>query len=78
MLKTVEGVFRQGRIELYETPGDVHDQTPVVVTFLAPRPVDLRAEGIDETLSRVGEGPQHFAHRRSQPQPLVLLDLGGR
>ncbi len=48
MLKTVEGVFRQGRIELDETPGDVHDPTPVVVTFLEPRTIDLRAEGIDE------------------------------
>ncbi len=48
MLKTVEGVFRQGRIELNETPGDVHDPTPVVVTFLEPRAIDLRAEGIDE------------------------------
>jgi len=48
MLRTVEGVFRQGRIELNETPGDVHDLTPVVVTFLEPRPIDLRAAGIGE------------------------------
>ena len=49
MLKTIEGVFRQGRIELNETPGDVHDPTPVVVTFLEPRSIDLQAEGIDGT-----------------------------
>ena len=48
MLKSVEGVFRQGKIELNETPSDVHESTPVVVTFLEPRPIDLRAEGVDE------------------------------
>ena len=48
MLKTVEGVYRHGRIELREAPEDVHDPTPVVVTFLEARPIDLRAQGIDE------------------------------
>jgi hypothetical protein len=48
MLKTIEGVFRQGKIELQETPEDVRDSTPVVVTFLESRPIDLRALGVDE------------------------------
>lgn len=46
MLKTVEGFYRRGRIELAETP-DVRDETPVLVTFLEPQPVDLPARGID-------------------------------
>ena len=48
MLKTVEGIYRHGQIELMEAPGEVRDSTPVMVTFLEPRPLDLRAHGIAE------------------------------
>jgi hypothetical protein len=37
MLKTVDGLFRNGQIELKATPRDVKDNTPVIVTFLEPR-----------------------------------------
>ena len=46
MLKSVEGVYRDGKIELLETPDDA-EGTRVIVTFL-PGSVDLRARGIDE------------------------------
>jgi hypothetical protein len=48
MLKTVEGVFRDGKVELAEMPSGVHEETPVIVTFLEPHVVDLRSRGIDE------------------------------
>jgi hypothetical protein len=48
MLKSVEGVYRDGKIELTEFPGDVHDETRVIVTFLETSYIDLRARGIDE------------------------------
>ncbi len=48
MLKTVEGVYRDGKIELAESAGDVPDGTPVIVTFLESGSIDLRALGIDE------------------------------
>ena len=48
MLRTVEGVHRNGRIELAEAPGDVREETRVLVTFLKPRPLDLHERGIDE------------------------------
>ena len=48
MLKTVEGVYRHGRIELTEEPSDVREETRVLVTFLDANLVDLRARGIDE------------------------------
>ena len=48
MLKSVEGVYRDGKIELTELPEDVHDETRVIVTFLETSPIDLRARGIDE------------------------------
>ena len=48
MLKSVEGVYRKGQIELVEAPGDVRDETRVIVTFLQSGTIDLRARGIDE------------------------------
>ena len=48
MLRSVEGVYRDGKIELAELPGDVRDETGVIVTFLDSGHVDLRARGIDE------------------------------
>jgi hypothetical protein len=47
MLKSVEGVFRNGKIELLE-PVPQAEETRVVVTFLPARPpVDLANRGID-------------------------------
>jgi len=48
MLRTIEGVYRGGRVELTERPDDVGEEAPVLVTFLDPHRVDLRAHGIDE------------------------------
>jgi len=48
MLKSVEGVYRDGKIELTEFPGDVRNETRVIVTFLEIGHIDLRARGIDE------------------------------
>jgi hypothetical protein len=49
MLKTIEGVYRHGKIELVETPSDIRDETHVIVTFLEPRSIDLRAHEINES-----------------------------
>jgi hypothetical protein len=49
MLTTIQGTYRSGRIELAEVPRNVREDTPVIVTFLAPAPIDLRTRGIDET-----------------------------
>ena len=48
MSTTVEGIYRDGEIELSETPRDVCEGTRVVVTFLTPGSVDLREHGIDK------------------------------
>lgn len=45
--KTIEGVFRNGMIELSETPLDV-DETRVIVTFLPESAINLSGRGIDE------------------------------
>ena len=48
MLRTIEGVYRNGKVELMEVPKDACDETRVLVTFLKPQPIDLRGRGIDE------------------------------
>ena len=48
MTRSIEGVYRDGKIELAEVPRNVPDETPVIVTFLDSRHVDLRARGIAE------------------------------
>jgi hypothetical protein len=40
MLKTVEGTYQNGQIELSELPQDVSDSTQVLVTFLDPSNLD--------------------------------------
>ena len=47
MLKSVEGIYRNGRIELFESPpADLEGK--VIVTFLNGGSVDLAKCGIDE------------------------------
>lgn len=48
MLKSIEGVYRDGKIELADLPKDVPDDTRVIVTFLETDHVDLRERGINE------------------------------
>jgi hypothetical protein len=48
MLRTIEGVYRNGKVELAEVPSDVREEMRVLVTFLEPQSIDLRARGIDE------------------------------
>jgi hydrogenase maturation factor len=46
MLTSVEGVYRNGRIELIENPSDVPEGTWVIVTFVRPNEIDLESRGI--------------------------------
>lgn len=48
MSKIIDGVYRNGKIELAEVPPDVKDEARVIVTFLESGPIDLRERGIDE------------------------------
>jgi hypothetical protein len=45
--KTVEGIYRDGKIELLETPADL-DEARVIVTFLPAGAINLSDRGIDE------------------------------
>jgi hypothetical protein len=48
MLTAIRGVYRDGRVHLTTRPRNVKDDTPVIVTFLAPNHIDLASRGIDE------------------------------
>lgn len=49
MLKTVEGIYKKGKIELLENPQEIEESTKVIVTFLKPATaVSLKDRGIDE------------------------------
>ena len=45
---TIEGIYRDGKVELSETPSDMCEGTPVIVTFLPANSIDLQERGIDE------------------------------
>jgi len=47
MSKTIEGIYRDGKVELLETPPDINEAR-VVVTFIYQGTVDLAEHGIDE------------------------------
>lgn len=51
MLTRVEGIYRNGRIELAQLPVNVPEETKAIVTFIEPEEegVDLSTYGIDET-----------------------------
>ena len=40
MLKTIEGIYQNGQIQLTELPQDLSDRTQVLVTFLDPSKID--------------------------------------
>jgi len=48
MLRTIEGVYRDGTVELTEIPKDVREETQVLATFIEPQLIDLQSRGIDE------------------------------
>jgi len=48
MLTAIQGIYRNGKIQLTEVPNNVRDDTPVIVTFLTSGNTDLAARGINE------------------------------
>ena len=53
MSTTIQGVYRDGKVELSTTPGDVSNDTPVIVTFPEANSKNLRERGIDEVQAAV-------------------------
>lgn len=79
MLKTIEGVFRKGHVELAEMPNDVADETRVIVTFLTPGPIDLGSRGIDEPqAAALRSRLSSFAEEWESPEMAIYDDYDAR
>ena len=75
MSKTVEGIYRDGKIELLETPPDVNKER-VVVTFVNQDTVDLAERGIDEgQAADLRTRLQAFAEDWERPEMEAYDDL---
>ncbi|MFN5965699.1 MAG: hypothetical protein ACK46E_11340, partial [Pseudanabaena sp.] len=47
-LTTVEGIYRNGQIELIESPNNLLEGTRIIVTFLETKTIDLASQSIDK------------------------------
>jgi hypothetical protein len=70
MLKTIEGIYQDGQIQLTELPQDVSGHVQVLVTFLEPGkdPVKLR-QLIDqlETIAGLQQGFEELNAGQTRP-----------
>ncbi len=71
MLRTVEGFYQNGQIQLTELPQDVNERVQVLVTFLEPGRIDpdkLR-QLIDqlETIALIQQGFEQLDAGQSRP-----------
>lgn len=53
MLISVEGVYRNGRIELIKQPPNITEGAQVIVTFVQSNAIDLATQGIDTAQAEV-------------------------
>ncbi|GET40463.1 hypothetical protein [Microseira wollei] len=71
MLRTVEGIYQNGQIELTELPQNINSRVQVLVTFLEPGKVDptkLR-QLIDqlETIAGIQQGFEELERGQTRP-----------
>lgn len=53
MLISVEGIYRNGQIELIENPDNMPEGTCVIVTFVKSSEIDLVSQGIDRAQAEI-------------------------
>jgi hypothetical protein len=53
MLVSVQGIYRNGRIDLIENPNNMPEGTRVIVTFVESSEIDLVSQGIDRTQAEI-------------------------
>ncbi|CAN1210478.1 hypothetical protein TUMEXPCC7403_09800 [Tumidithrix helvetica PCC 7403] len=53
MLTTVEGIYRNGRVEFVEQPPNIHEETRVIVAFVSSNEIDLASHDIDRDQAQV-------------------------
>ena len=71
MIRTIEGIYQDGQIQLTELPQDISDRSQVLVTFLDPskiEPSKLR-QLIDqlETIAGIGQGFEELNAGQTRP-----------
>jgi hypothetical protein len=76
MLKSIEGIYRDGKVQLLEPAPDVNNSR-VIVTFLpSPGPIDLAARGVDERqTAELRWRLETFAEDWNSPEMDVYDDL---
>lgn len=71
MLKTIEGVYQNGQIELTEIPQDISEQTQVLVTFLEAGKIhpSLLRQLIEqlETIAGIQQGIEELNAGKARP-----------
>lgn len=69
MLTSIEGIYRDGKIELSELPGGVRTQMRVIVMFIGPRELSLSERGIDPAqASKLRDSLAVFAEDWESPE----------
>ncbi|MEH2233832.1 MAG: hypothetical protein V7K71_30065 [Nostoc sp.] len=53
MLNNLEGIYRNGRVELTEQPTDINEGTRVIVTFVRSNEIDLASQGINKAQAEI-------------------------
>jgi predicted DNA-binding antitoxin AbrB/MazE fold protein len=53
MLTSIEGIYRNGRVELTEQPTDIDEGTRVIVTFIKSDQIDLVSQGINKAQAEI-------------------------
>ncbi len=79
MLKTIEGIYQNGQIQLATQPQDVSEQSQVLVTFLDPGkidPIKLR-QLIDrlETIAGIQQGFDELNAGQTRPIENFILEM---
>jgi predicted DNA-binding antitoxin AbrB/MazE fold protein len=79
MVKSVEGIYRNGRLELLQ-PLDEAEGSRVIVTLVRPaEPVDLRQRGIDQSQAAdLGHRLARFAEDWDRPEMAAYDELPPR
>ncbi|MDB9420110.1 hypothetical protein PN467_06135 [Microcystis aeruginosa CS-563/04] len=73
MLVSVEGVYRNGRVELTESPNNVPEGACVIVTFVSSNDINLASQGIDrEQAKTLSASLANFSDDWNSPEMSVF------
>jgi YgiT-type zinc finger domain-containing protein len=78
MLTSVEGIYRDGRVEFLEVPSNLRDEMRVIVTFLDAAGADHSYTGHEQHTMRATSGPCSSPSIVPIPNDGVTGERGGR